>query len=291
MRPMSPRRRRLLVLAVVAAFVAAACGSDDGTEPAATQPTSDGSEQPQARELAGLIRIEPGECADAGVTSGSSFRMVQSGGSLADGPFVPNGDSPCGDQSWTPLAPGADGGLLLGEHQPTPDPAFDANGNAVAGRVTEPATWFAVGFATATNAVDPQTGSEVPAPRLEVDADGAVTGDLSAFAASWNGQHFNQGSPKPDGSMEANTTPVTGSYDEARGRRRVVEPDLGRRVRRLRRRVAPGGRARVAVRRGPRRRTAARRPAARTGSRSAPPPRTSSRARRRRRSATRPPPG
>lgn len=214
----APTRRRphlALALLAVAALLVAACGDDD----AATE-RSDGGDGGAAEEteLSGLVRIEEGECADAGVTAGSSFRMVQSGGSLTEGPYVPNGDSPCGDQTWTPLGPGSDGGLVLGEHQPMPEPAFDENGNAVAGRVTEPTTWFAVGFGTATNAVDPQTGVEVPAPVLRVDADGNVTGDLRAFAASWNGQHFNQGSPKPDGSVEGNTTPVTGTYDEDTGR-------------------------------------------------------------------------
>lgn len=209
----SARRRRWPVPVAILALLVAAC-DDASTE----ESTDRAGDETGTTELVGLLRVETGECTDAGVTSGSSFRMVQSGGSLSEGPFVPNGDSPCGDQTWTPLAPGTDGGLRLGDHQPTPDPAFDADGNAVAGRVTDPATWFAVGFATATNPVDPQTGVEVPAPTLSVDEDGILSGDLRSFAASWNGQHFNQGAPKPDGSVDGNTAAPAGSYDETTGR-------------------------------------------------------------------------
>lgn len=200
--------RRLLAVAAALLLVAAACGDDDDTGSAA-----DGDAPAGATELSGLLRLDAGSCDDAGAATGSTFRMVQSGGTIADGPFVPNGDSPCADQTYTPLAAGSDGGLLLGQHQPTPDPAFDDAGNAIAGQVTEPTTWFAVGFATATNEVDPQTGVEVAAPVLTVDENGTVTGDLRAFAASWNGQHFNQGAPKPDGSSDGNTSAPTGTYD------------------------------------------------------------------------------
>lgn len=208
----SASNHRWIALLVSLALVVASCGDDNNTP---AEPAGASDEGPT--ELTGLLRVEAGECGDAGVTSGSSFRMVQAGGSLEEGPFVPNGDSPCGDQTWTPLTPGTDGGLRLGEHQAAPEPAFDAEGNAVAGSVTKPATWFAVGFASATNPVDPQTGIEVQPPELQVGADGNVTGDLRAFAASWNGQHFNQGAPKPDGSSSGNTAGPTGTYDEATG--------------------------------------------------------------------------
>jgi hypothetical protein len=62
--------------------------------------------------LEGTFRIEEGRCGSAGVTSGSYFRMVQPTGSPGAGPFVQNGDSPCGDKTYTPLAPGSDGGLV-----------------------------------------------------------------------------------------------------------------------------------------------------------------------------------
>lgn len=184
-------------------LVASACGTAD--EP----PGAEGA-------LEGLFRVTAGQCDDEGVTAGSYFRMVQSGGELDEGPFVPNGDSPCGDTTYTPLRPGADGGLLTGEHQPHPEPPFDDDGNGAASAITEPQPWFAVAFSLATNPVDPQTGEEVGPPTIQVE-DGRLTGDLRALAAAWNGQHFNQGSPKPDGSMPGNTRDVTGEFDPDTG--------------------------------------------------------------------------
>lgn len=203
---MSRPDRRLVLVPLVLALVAAACGGGDG----ATEAADGGG------VLTGVFRIEAGTCEDEGVTSGSYFRMVQSGGALDEGPFVGNGDSPCGDDTYTPLAAGSDGGLVAGDYQPHPDPAFDEDGNAVASQITEPQTWFAVDFALATNPTDPQTELEVPTPEITAE-DGALSGDLSAFAAAWNGQHFNQGSPKPDGEQPGNTRPVTGSYDPDTG--------------------------------------------------------------------------
>jgi len=216
--------RRILALASAVLLVATACAGGDPQAPtdaadtAATSGDGAGSGAGSPGPLVGAFAIEAGACADAGVTAGSSFRMVQIGGTVSDGPFVSNGDSPCGDQTWVPLEPGTDGGLVAGSHQPAPEPAFDEAGNALAGAITAPTTWFAVAFATSTNATDPQTGDATVTPAIEHDGEGALTGDLSAWAASWNGQHFNQGSPKPDGSAPGNTTPVTGSYDPDTGR-------------------------------------------------------------------------
>lgn len=168
--------------------------------------------------LEGLFRIDPGQCDDGGVTSGSYFRMVTPVGSPDSGPYVQNTDSPCGDDSYTPLRPGTDGGLVTGEHQPHPDPAFDGGGNALADRITRPESFFGTEFSTATNPTDPQTGADVAAPEVATDGAGGVDGDLRSFAAAWNGQHFNQGAPKPDGSRPGNTAGPTGSYDPATGR-------------------------------------------------------------------------
>ncbi len=168
---------------------------------------------PAGDELRGVFRISPGVCDDGGVTEGSYFRMVQPGGSPENGPFVDNGDSPCGDGTYTPLSPGADGGLLTGEYQAHPEPAFDGDGNALADRITSPQSFFGTRFSTATNPTDPQTGTEVDAPRVFHDGAGELDGDLRAFAAAWNGQHFNQGAPKPDGSRPGNTAGPTGTYD------------------------------------------------------------------------------
>lgn len=162
--------------------------------------------------LTGLFRITAGACAEAGVTQGTYFRMVQPGGAVGEGPYVTNTDSPCGDQTFTPMAPGSDGGLLTGDFQSHPDPAFDPGGNGAASRITAPTKWFGVAYSLTTNQKDPQTGVEVQAPSL-VAAGRKLSGDLRAFAAAWNGQHFNQGSPKPDGAKPGNTSEVTGTYD------------------------------------------------------------------------------
>lgn len=222
-RPLTRHRpdRRLTrngALLAAALLLAVACGGAD----APADPDTDanpGTAATEPAELSGVLTIDPGRCddGDGAVTAGSYFRMVQSGGDVEVGPFVQNGDSPCGDTTYTPLTPGSDGGLQLGGHQPAPDPAFDDDGHALANRVTSPQPWFAVQFAVSTNPVDPQTELEVPAPSIVHDGAGVLGGDLHAFAASWNNQHFNQGSPKPDGSRPGQTRPVTGTYDPDTG--------------------------------------------------------------------------
>lgn len=183
----------------------------------ATEESSATSAQAAGEALVGTFTISAGTCDDGPVTSGSYFRMVTAGGSPDRGPYVENGDSPCGDESYTPLAPGADGGLVTGSYQPHPDPAFDDSGNGLADRITEPESFFGTEFSTATNTVDPQTGTEVIEPEITHDGSGTLDGDLRAFAAAWNNQHFNQGAPKPDGSRPGNTQGPTGTYDPDTG--------------------------------------------------------------------------
>jgi hypothetical protein len=163
--------------------------------------------------LTGTFTIRAGSCA-SGVT-GSYFRMILHNGSTS-GPFLSNSDSSCSDQTYTLLAAGADGGLVGGSYQPQASPAFDGSGNALTDRITKPVRFYGVDFATATNQVDPQTGSKVGAPQVTADG-GKLAADLRAFAVSWNNQQFNQGAPKPDGSMPGNTRAVTGTYDASTG--------------------------------------------------------------------------
>jgi hypothetical protein len=141
--------------------------------------------------------------------------MIQPGGSAA-GPFVSNSDSPCADKSYTPLRPGTDGGLVTRAYQSQPASPFDAGGNGKSARITAPQKFYGVDFATATNPTDPQTGTKVPAPEIEVSGN-ALTGDVRAFAASWNNQHFNQGAPKPDGGTPGNTKRPSGTIDPNTG--------------------------------------------------------------------------
>jgi hypothetical protein len=168
-----------------------------------------------AAPLAGTFSITPGSCS-GGAISGTYLRMVLSGGSNSAGPYFSNSDSSCADNSYTPLAPGSAGGLVTGGYQPEPSPAFDGSGNALAAEITRPVAFEGVKFATATNAVDPQTGQRVPAPSI-VATGNALSGNVEAFGVSWNNQQFNQGSPKPGGGAPGNTTPVTGTYNPATG--------------------------------------------------------------------------
>lgn len=215
MRSLSTSRRSRIaaVLAVpVLAGVLAACGSSGDKNSAEPVTTTKSAAGPQ--ELVGVFKLDPGTCSDAGVTAGSWFRMVQVGGKLDAGPFMTNGDSPCGDKTWNPVLPGSDGGLHTGAYQPFSDPVFDAGGNATVELIAKPVKFFAVTFAVATNEKDPQTGVSTKKPTITASG-GKLTGDLGAFAAAWNKQHFNQGSPKPDGSKPGITTDPSGTYDPA----------------------------------------------------------------------------
>jgi len=174
--------------------------------PPAVMPTAAGE------DLKGLFRVDPANC--GGSPSGSFFRMIQPGGS-PDGPFIENNSSTCADKTYTDLQPGSDGGLSTTAHQPHPDPAFDGGGNGVANRITMPKGFFGRNFATATNPTDPQTSTAAPVPTVTHDGAGKLGGNMSAFAAAYGGQHFNQGAPKPDGSNPGLTAGPTGTYDAA----------------------------------------------------------------------------
>ena len=184
-------------------LVAGACGGGGGDK------KQSGS---AAQQLVGLFKIDSGQCTTAGVTSGSSFRMINPGGKLGEGPFIANGDSPCADKTYSPMLPGSDSGLRTGAYQPEVAPPFDGGGNGATESIAKGTPFFAVRFAVSTNQKDPQTASSAPLPSIEFK-DGHLSGNLSAFAASWNNQHFNQGSPKPDGSKPGLTSGPTGTYD------------------------------------------------------------------------------
>lgn len=192
-------------LAVV--LIVGGCSGGDGG--------SKGAADVKGSELVGLFGIVPAACSTDAVT-GSWFRMVQPGGTTKDGPYLKNGDSTCIDQEVTPLAPGTDGGLRTGAYQPLADPAFDAGGNTTALAVITSTKFFAVGFGISTTEKDPQSGKDVPSPSIG-DEGGELNGDLSAISVSWNGQHFNQGAPRPGGGGSA----VTGTYDADTGAYRL----------------------------------------------------------------------
>jgi hypothetical protein len=165
-----------------------------------------------AAPLVGLFRFTPGAYA-RGVATGSYIRLVLAGGTREKGPFFPNPSSKA--TTYTLLRPGSDGGLRTGIYQPAPTPPFSGSGDALAGRIIAPQRFALIQYSVQTSPKDPQTGADVPAPSISVSPDGKLTGQLQAFAAQWNKQSFNVGSPKPDGSFPGLTSPVTGTYDAA----------------------------------------------------------------------------
>lgn len=200
-------RRRAVVSALVASALAASFGVD------LTSPTASAAPTAALTELVGTFRITPGACGTG--ATGSTFRMILPTGT-ATGPFIENADSTCADKTFTLLSPGLDGGLVTGSYQPAPSPGFDGKGNSLAVRVIRPVRFFGVDFSASTNPKDLQTTKAANAPSLRSDG-GRLTGELAAFAATWNKQAFNQGSPKPDGTRPGNTSAVAGTLDATTG--------------------------------------------------------------------------
>lgn len=198
-------RGRLVVLCPITCMVAMAVGPLAGSAGAATAATG---------ALVGTFATAPGSCG-AGTATGSYFRMILPSGGPA-GPFLGNNNSSCSDKTYTLLTPGRAGGLVTGSYQPQPSPAFDSGGNALAGQITEPTEFYGVEFSTSTNPVDPQTGEPVGVPAVTVSGS-TLSGDLRSFAASWNNQQFNQGAPKPDGSLPGDSSLSGGTFDAATG--------------------------------------------------------------------------
>ena len=185
------RTLRSVLALVLAVGTVAACSSDEeGTadEPDAATAVEDG-------ELVGLFRLTPG-AVDGDALTGTWFRMLQPGGNADTGPYMNNADSTADGGQATLLAPGTSGGLRSAGYQSQPSPAFDPNGNSLAGAITVPTPFFGVEFSISTNPTDPQTQTKVPPPTILLE-DGNLTADLSSWAASWNNQDFNQGAPKP----------------------------------------------------------------------------------------------
>ncbi len=187
----------------------------------ATTATFAGANSPAKKKaggkLAGTFQVTAAECAGGAPTAGSYFQMVLPGGTVDTGPFFPNPDSACSDQSYSPLEPGTDGGLVNGKFQPQPDPPMDATGNGLATAIVKPVKFAALDFAVSTNKVDPQSGTTVKPVTIKANTKGALSGDTTAFSVAYGGQQFNQGSPKPDGSLPGASATLTGTYDKKTG--------------------------------------------------------------------------
>jgi len=214
---LTPRSRRALMTAAAAVMIG---GGWSTAGPARAVPVGTGAlaglshDVSAGQKLQGLFRLTAGSCATGPVT-GTYFRMIQPGGSVASGPYMQNTGTACQDKTYTALRPGRDGGLSTAAYQPQPDPPFDSSGAGVNDKITEPQLFYGAKFATATNPVDPQTGITVPVPVLTNDGGGKISGDVRAFAVAYQGQHFNQGAPKPDGSRPGASMPVSGTYNPA----------------------------------------------------------------------------
>ena len=208
----APRpRERLGLLAAGAVTILVTTGA--GISPPDAVPVRPTLPVANGEALKGLFKLDPASCA-SGAATGSYFRMIQPGGG-ANGPFIENNTSDCGDKSYTDLAPGKDGGLSTTGYQAQPESPFDTAGGGTNDKITQPKEFFGAKFATATNQKDPQTGTDVPAPSITHDGKGQLSGDLRAFAAAYQRQHFNQGAPKPDGSTPGLTAGPTGTFDAA----------------------------------------------------------------------------
>jgi len=223
--------RALMALSALA-LIAAACGDSSGDgdsdqadssvvdDAESTAPATDDSDdadapadEPEADaepvlegELVGLFSVDATECTTAGSESGSYFRMVSIGGAVDDGPFIPNGDSTCADQTFIEMTAGTDGGPIPGVLQRGAEPLSDDPGHAAPGPIPAPTVFFAVAFAMATT-------DEAPPPMI-IATSGELSGDVSSVSAYYAGLIFNQGAPKPDGSTPGITSSApSGSID------------------------------------------------------------------------------
>jgi hypothetical protein len=175
---------------------------------AATPAVAEGA---SSHQLVGTFKLSPGACF-AGAVAGTYFRMISPNGSVAKGPFFTNPDSTCVNKTFTLAIPGKAGGLETGKYQPSPSPAFNSQGGALADSIVEPQSFTAIDFSIATTKKDPQTGLNVPAPVVDVNH-GKLSGQIKAWSAAWNKLYFNQGSPKPNGTHPGLTRPLTGTYN------------------------------------------------------------------------------
>lgn len=159
-------------------------------------------------KLVGTFKLDPGIHQPNGTHTGTYFQMFTPGG----GPPLTNSGSASTDKNFTTLPPGTDGGLQTFGYQPAPSPAFSATGDSLADRIVVPQDFFGTKFGILTAPTDPQAGTPDPLPEI-INTNGTLSGQLTAWAAQWNNQSFNQGSPKPGGGYPGLTTHLTGSLD------------------------------------------------------------------------------
>jgi hypothetical protein len=179
---------------------------------APTTPTTP-TTPPSGEPMLGLFKLTAGSAPLGQSPSGSYVEMLNgSGGAL------PNLSSPSANKDYTTFTPGPDGGLSTVAYEPAPSPAFagGTSGNALADDIVQPVGFEGTNFSIDTNPTDAQTGQPDPIPQIDNDK-GTLSGQITAWDAQWNGQSFNQGTPKPDGTSPGATTALSGTYDAATG--------------------------------------------------------------------------
>lgn len=181
--------------------------------PRVAAPTPTPTTTPAGQPMLGLFKLTAGSAPLGQSPSGSYVEMLTgSGGAL------PNLSSPSLNKDYTTFTPGVDGGLSTVAYEPAPSPAFaqGTSGNALADDIVQPVPFEATNFSVDTNPTDVQTGQPDPIPQI-YNNNGTLSGQITAWDAQWNGQSFNQGTPKPDGTSPGATTALSGTYDASTG--------------------------------------------------------------------------
>jgi len=176
----SSRRATLGTLIATAALAAAP------TLPAAAAPSAHAA---GASKVTGTLRITPGTFA-GGKPNGSWFRMALPSGTA----YFSNPGSTATDKTYTLLAPGTAGGLVLGTYQG--GATFDASGNSQAGAIIKPTPFAGILFGVATLKQEPASSPASAAPSATLKGT-RLSVRLAALTAAWNKLFFNQGAPKP----------------------------------------------------------------------------------------------
>ena len=184
-----PSRRIVLGVVVPAALVAASFASS-----AAAKPTA----RVSSTALVGTLKITAGGYS-GGRATGSWFRMQFPGGSG----YFENPNSSATDKTYTPVAPGTDGGLVSGRYQTDSTPAFSSSGSSRAGAIIRPTGFAGLNFGLRT-----WNSQLIPAPSISYSGS-TLTARIPSLTAAWNKLYFNQGAPKPLQSGRA----ATGTYN------------------------------------------------------------------------------
>ena len=180
---------------------------------ATTTTTTTTTTTPTGQPMLGLFQLTAGSAPIGQAASGSYVEMLTGSGAP-----LPNISSPSANKDYTTFTPGVDGGLSTVAYEPAPAKAFSGgtSGNALANDIVLPVGFEGTNFSIDTNATDVQTGQPDPIPQI-YDDNGTLNGQITAWDAQWNGQSFNQGTPKPDGTSPSPTTTVSGTYDPTTG--------------------------------------------------------------------------